>query len=141
MSAMRSHKGFSLIEVLVAFVILSLVATALFRLFSGALGNAAAANDWSRAMLVAETQLTVAASTQPLREASDQGNDADGRLRWQTKVAPYDPPSTPDDIARASETMPTRLYRVSVDVHFPGDNGKERTISLSTLKIAQRNPP
>jgi len=133
--------GFSLLEVLVAFVILSLVATALFRLFGGALGNAAAADEWSRAALVAETRLTIAANVQPLREASDQGNESDGRVRWETKVAPYDPPSTPDDIARASETMPTRLYRVTVNVHFPSDNGGERTVSLATLKLAQRNPP
>jgi general secretion pathway protein I len=133
-------EGFSLLEVLVAFVIVSLVATALFRLFGGALGNAAAADEWSRATLVAETRLTMAANVQPLREASDQGNEGDGRIRWETKVAPYDPPNTPDDIARASETMPTRLYRVSVDVHFPSDNGGERTVSLATLKLAQRNP-
>ncbi len=134
-------RGFSLLEVLVAFVIISLVATALFRLFGGALANAAAANEWSRAMLVAETRLTVAANAQPLREAVDQGNDTDGRIRWESKVTPYDPPSTPDDIARASETMPTRLYRVSVDVRFPSDNGGERKISLTTLKLAARNPP
>jgi len=134
-------RGFSLLEVLVAFVIISLVATALFRLFGGALANAAAANEWSRAMLVAETRLTVAANAQPLREAVDQGNDSDGRIRWESKVTPYDPPSTPDDIARASETMPTRLYRVSVDVRFPSDNGGERKISLTTLKLAARNPP
>jgi prepilin-type N-terminal cleavage/methylation domain-containing protein len=35
--------GFSLLEVLVAFVILALVATALFRLFGGALSNASGA--------------------------------------------------------------------------------------------------
>ena len=134
-------RGFSLLEVLVAFVIISLVATALFRLFGGALANAAAANEWSRAMLVAETRLTVAANAQPLREAVDQGNDSDGRIRWESKVTPYDPPSTPDDIAHASETMPTRLYRVSVDVRFPSDNGGERKISLTTLKLAARNPP
>ena len=134
-------EGFSLLEVLVAFVIVSLVATALFRLFGGALGNAAAADEWSRATLVAETRLTMAANVQPLREASDQGNESDGRVRWETKVAPYDPPNTSDDIARASETMPTRLYRVSVDVHFPSDNGGERTVSLAMLKLAQRNPP
>ena len=67
--------------------------------------------------------------------------EGDGRIRWETKVAPYDPPSTPDDIARASETMPTRLYRVSVDVRFPSDNGGERTVSLSTLRLAARTPP
>jgi len=36
--------------------------------------------------------------------------------------------------------MPTRLYRISVDVTFPGDDGKERTLSLSTVRIGQRNP-
>jgi len=134
-------EGFSLLEVLVAFVVLSLVATALFRLFGGALGNAAAADEWSRATLIAETRLTMAANVQPLREGSDQGNESNGRVRWETKVAPYDPPNTSDDIAHASETMPTRLYRVTVDVHFPSDNGGERTVSLATLRLAQRNPP
>jgi len=36
--------------------------------------------------------------------------------------------------------MPTRLYRISVDVRFPGLNGRERTLTLSTLKIGARNP-
>src|SRR4051812_28067937 len=88
--------GFSLLEVLVAFVILSLVATALFRLFGGALGNASAANEWSRALLVAQTHLAVAANALPLRESADQGAEADGRIRWETKVAPYTPPNTTD---------------------------------------------
>ena len=54
-------RGFSLIEVLAAFVILALVATALFRLFSASLNNASASEEWSRALQVAESQLEVAA--------------------------------------------------------------------------------
>jgi prepilin-type N-terminal cleavage/methylation domain-containing protein len=53
-------RGFSLLEVLVAFVILSLVATALFRLFSGALQNVSAADEYTRAVLVAESVLATA---------------------------------------------------------------------------------
>ena len=53
----RGARGFSLIEVLAAFVILALVATALFRLFGDSLRNASAAEDWSRALLVAESRL------------------------------------------------------------------------------------
>lgn len=134
------ENGFSLLEVLVAFVILSLVATALFRLFGGALGNAAAASDWSRALLVAETRLAVAANAQPLREGADQGMESDGRIRWETKVTPYTPPNTTDDLERASEALPTRLFRVTADVRFPSDNGGERVVSLSTLKLGARNP-
>ena len=133
--------GFSLLEVLVAFVIVALVATALFRLFGGALANAAAASEWSRALLVAESRLAQASLAQPLREGSDQGSEYDGRIRWSANVAAYDPPNTPDELARVSGTSLTRLYRVSVDVRFAADNGGERVLSLSTLRLAARNPP
>jgi len=46
----RHARGFSLLEVLVAFVILALVAGALFELFGGALRNAGAAGEWTRAL-------------------------------------------------------------------------------------------
>jgi general secretion pathway protein I len=133
-------RGFSLLEVLVAFVILSLVATALFRMFGGALGNAAAAEEWSRALLVAQTRLAAAAAALPLRESVDQGSEIGGRVRWETKIAPYTPPNTTDDLERASEALPTRLYRVSIDVRFPSDNGRDRVVSLATLKLGARNP-
>jgi len=141
-SAQRAHTGgFSLLEVLVAFVILALVATAVFRLFGGALNNAAAADEWSRALLVAESQLAFAANGKTLREGTDQGTESDGRIRWQTVVAAYNPPNTPDELERASDALPARLYKVSVDVRFPGDNGRERVVSLSTIKLGARSPP
>ena len=84
--------GFSLLEVLAAFVILSLFATSLFGLFSGALGNASAADDWSRALLVAQSRLATVASTQPLVEAADSGSEDEGRIRWDSRVAPWEPP-------------------------------------------------
>ncbi len=133
-------RGFSLLEVLVAFVILALVATALFRLFGGALNNAAAADEWSRALLVAETRLAVAANAFPLREGSDQGTEKDTLLKWQTKVEPYVTPDTSPELAQASESSPTRLYRITAEVHFPSDLGKDRVVSLSTLRLAARNP-
>ena len=139
-STHRAVQGFSLLEVLVAFVILSLVATALFRLFGSALNNATAASEWSRALLVAETQLAMAANTLPLREGVNQGTEPDGRVRWEARVTPYTPVNTTDDLERASETLPNRIYRVAVDVYFAGDNGRERTVSVATLKLGARNP-
>ena len=133
--------GFSLLEVLVAFVIVALVATALFRLFGGALRNAAATDEWSRALLVAESRLALAAHAQPFREGADQGAEFDGRIRWRTNVAPYQTPNTSDDLTRLSDQSPTRLFRVSVDVSFPSDSGRDRVLSLSTLRLAGRNPP
>jgi general secretion pathway protein I len=135
-----SMRGFSLLEVLVAFIIVALVVTALFRLFGGALGNASAADEWTRALLVAQSRLELAAAAQPLREGSDAGTEADGRIAWRTSVAPYVAPDANPDLEQASQSFPTRLYRVTVDVRFPGAVRGERSLSLTTVRIGMRNP-
>jgi general secretion pathway protein I len=131
-------RGFSMLEVLVAFVILALVGTALFRLFSGALTNAAAADDYSRAVLVAESVLAEAAGTHPLRESAQSGSADDGRIEWTTRVTPYVAPQVNPDAQSASELLPIRLWRVVADVRFGAPNGKPRTLTLATLRVGAR---
>ena len=46
--------------------------------FSGSLRNASAADEWSRALLLAESQLDLAASVQPLKETTESGSDVSG---------------------------------------------------------------
>jgi general secretion pathway protein I len=138
--ALRRHHGFSLLEVLVAFVVLALVAGALFQLFGGALRNAGAADDWSRALLVAESRLEEAASAQPLQAASAAGTEDGGQIEWHTSVEPYIPTDTDPELEHASDVMPTQLYRVRVEVTFPG-NARSRSVSLATVKLGARNPP
>jgi general secretion pathway protein I len=137
-AAPRGSRGFSLLEVLAAFVILALVGTALFRLFGGALVNASAAGDWSRAVLVAESRLAEAATADPLRETTDRGSVDDGRITWETRVLAYTPPDVPPDVERVSQNMATRLFRVEVDVRFRGDNGAERSLTLATVQLARK---
>jgi len=123
--------------VLVAFVVLSLVATAVFRLFSGALGNASAAEEYSRAVLIAQSvESEVEAGT--LREGTQAGEADDGRVRWTVQVSPYEAPDVNPDLARVSETLPLRMYRIVTTVSFPSPNGGQRNISLSTIRLGAR---
>jgi general secretion pathway protein I len=126
--------------VLAAFVVLALVATALFELFGGALRNMAAADDWSRAVLLAESRLAEAASTRPLRETTANGDADDGRVKWQARVVPWEAPGVEAELARVSETMTTRLYRIEVDVTFPGLAQGDRRFSLATVRVAEKDP-
>ena len=135
-NALRPHRGFSLLEVLAAFVILSLVATALFRLFGGALGNAGVAEDASRAVLVAQSRLDAARGA--LKAGSDSGTEDDGRIAWTTRVEPWEPADTPAPLGAAAQILPTQLWRVSVEVRYPGAGGRERTLELATVKLARR---
>ena len=140
MTGRHRTAGFSLLEVLAAFVILALVATALFRLFSGSLSNASAAEEWSRALLLAESQLDMAASAQPLKESTDRGTDSTGTIQWETSIVAYSPPDVSPDAERAAELLGTRLLRVTTEVRFPAALKGERALSLTTIKLAQRVP-
>ena len=136
----KRDRGFSLLEVLAAFVILALVATALFRLFSASLNNVSAAEEWSRALLVAESQLEIAAATQPLRTLDEAGVDESGKVRWTSKVEPYTVPDIDQELERASDALSMRLYRVKVDVTFDGADGRSRALSLATMRLGPKNP-
>ena len=133
--------GFSLLEVLVAFVILALVGTALFQLFGGALRNASVADEYSRAALVAESRLAAAAvENTPLREGGDQGTTDDGKYSWETKIEAYVPPGTTADQDRLAQSAAVRLFRISVSVSWPGMAGAQRSISLATVRLAAKQP-
>jgi general secretion pathway protein I len=141
MNATRRQAGFSLLEVLVAFVILAIVGTMLSGLYSASLRNAGAAEDWSHATLLAESQLAAAAAVSPLREGTGSGTDADDRFTWTTAVTPYLPTDVPDTLLNTSANLPTRLLRVSVNVTFPTALGASRTITLSTIKMVRKDLP
>ena len=132
--------GFSLLEVLVAFVILALVGTALFRLFCGALASLGGRGMEPRA-LVAEACSPAAASAMPLREGSEQGTEEDGRMRWKTKVEPYHAARTPPELERASETMPTaRLPRQRGGRVSGRRPARSATFALATRASAPQGP-
>jgi general secretion pathway protein I len=133
--------GFSLLEVLVAFVILALVGTALFQVFGGALNNAAVAEEYSRAALLAESRLADAAvENSPLREGGDQGSSEDGKYNWVTRIEPYVAPDSTPDQQRLIEMTSVRLWRISVTVSWPGAFGNQRSLSLATVRLASRQP-
>ena len=137
--ARSRSRGFSLLEVLVAFVIISLVATAIFRLFSGALANAGVAEEYSRAVLIAQS-VQAEALVGSLRQETRSGDADDGRVQWSVQIAPYDPPNTNPDMQRASENLQVRLYRVVTKVTFAAPNGGQRSVALATIRLGAKEP-
>jgi len=135
-----SAAGFSLLEVLVAFIILALVGTALYELFGGALNNASAADEYSRAALFAESRLTAAAVETPLREGGDQGVSEDGKYAWARKIEPYVAPGTTAEEDRLGQLAAVRLWRISVTVSWPGTLGNQRSVSLASVRLARKQP-
>jgi general secretion pathway protein I len=118
--------GFTLLEVLVALVVLATVVVAILQLFGGGLRLARAAGDHADAALLASAKLADL-EPGPLVEGETEGTE--GPYRWVRRVAlapallPLEP-ETPEGVR-------LRLARVSVEVRW----GPSRRFELATLRV------
>jgi len=76
------QSGYTLIEVLVAFMILALALTVLLRIFSGGLRNVSVSSDYAIATLIAESRLAGAGIDVPLILVTTEGGLAAIQWDW-----------------------------------------------------------
>jgi prepilin-type N-terminal cleavage/methylation domain-containing protein len=117
--------GFTLIEVLVALVLLSVAVVAALQLFGGGLRLARASGDQLEATLLASAKLAETA-LETLEEGTTDGTEGD--YRWVRRVT-LDPELLPA-AADAAQVGSVRLARVSVDVRW----GRNRHVEMVTLR-------
>ena len=82
---MKRSRGFSLLEVLVALVIMSFALAAILQLFQTGLRNVDLSEQYWRAAIHARSQLALVGVTIPVEEGSYDGEFDDG-YRWQLHV-------------------------------------------------------
>lgn len=128
---MRSNfrnSGYTLIEVLVAFMILALALTVLLRIFSSGLRNVSVSSEYAHAVLVAESQLASTGITSVLQPGETRGDDG-GDFTWTRVVTTYTP--FPDDYQNVARVP---AYHVTVTVEWP-HAGSMRQVKLSSIRL------
>ncbi|SDU36116.1 prepilin-type N-terminal cleavage/methylation domain-containing protein [Halopseudomonas salegens] len=127
----RRERGFTLLEVLVAFVVATLLLTVLLRAFSSGLTGLARVDRLSMAALVAQSRLAEVGVTEPLQPGTYQGSeDTDYEFSWEVDIRPLD-----WEYAGLLSDQSRVLYRVEVRVTWPSVRG-EQTFVLMTLRNA-----
>ena len=116
-------RGFSLLEVLVAFAILGLTLGVLMNVFSGGLRNLGDGSHYTRAVLDAQSRMAEIGLSQPLVPGETSG-DVDATYRWSARVVPL----------ALSPSGNVSLYQVDVTVKW-GEGAAQRAVSLQTLKL------
>ncbi len=125
----RRLKGFTLIEVLVAFSILSLTLSALFALLSAGTRNTRVADEYGRAVVWAESKLAQLGVSEPLRSGVSRGRfDAD--YQWELRVE-----KRPLQEVVLFADYEWDLLDVTLRVWWQS-MGRERDLSLSTVRLA-----
>ncbi|WP_432471307.1 type IV pilus modification PilV family protein [Amphritea sp. HPY] len=136
----RRARGFSLLEVLVAFVVLSLSLGIILQIFSLSSRITRTSEVYQQALLVAESKMAELLSEPFIEPGRDDGSyddrDHDGvmlDMQWQTEVSDYE---FPDDPPVDNQSLQPYLIEVSVSW---GDGAKAQNITLSTIRLERQH--
>lgn len=124
----RRMHGFSLLEVLVAFIVLGVLGGTLLQFFQGSLRNVSRSAEYTHATLLARSRLAELEAIHDLRPGSYQGEYPDG-YRWQLNLSPY---------ATAGDSADSKLTGLYAELQIGwGLPGNDRQLEFTTLLLSQ----
>ena len=137
-SAKYLTQGFSLLEILVAFMLLAMAMGVLMQIFSRGVTGATLADRYARATMYAESKLAGIGIEEELKESALAGK-FDDDFSWTLVVRPYQDPVPKDQsVVDFEKLMPTQLYEIDLKVSFIADDHRERLVNLSTLRLGPK---
>ena len=132
MTPRRACRGFSLLEVLVAFTILAMLLAALFQVFSAGLNAARAGDRFTRAAVIAQSRLAAVGMVEPLQEGVSSGS-TDDTYHWRVTVGEY----LDDQLPLIDAVL--QPLTVVVEVYWE-EGGNARSVSLTSMLLGPRQP-
>lgn len=121
----RRARGFSLLEVVAATLLLAIAFTALLKVAGGSMQLTHNADDHSQAAMWARSLLDTVDITTPLQTGRSEGR-FDDSYRWRLVVTPWSP-------AQAGQNVSVRMVKLDLDVLW-GPKLRERSAHFSTLR-------
>ena len=128
----RRARGFTLIEVVVAFLLLSIVMSTAFELFTTGMRRASDLEERSKALVLAQSRLAAAGIEQQLKESAVAGQTDDGVYQWTVTIA-----KSTEGQADPGQPIQTAygLFRIDVVVKWRGADGRDHSLELATLEL------
>ncbi|WP_345294523.1 type II secretion system protein XpsI [Luteimonas vadosa] len=130
------QRGYTLIEVLVAFAVLALALTLLLGTLSGASRQVRWSADAGRAALHAESLLAQTGVGEVLQPGRRDGEFEAGRYRWTLEVAPYQDPARPSPAT--VDPFAPRLLQLRLLVTW-GDGGPRENLVVDSLRLVPQD--
>ncbi len=119
--------GFTLLEILAAFVIFAVAYVTLLQIFGGGVRSTILSQEYTEAILLAQSKIAELGMEEPLGTGGDDG-DFDEKYRWELEVTQWESGGSV-----SSGGYQTELLHVSLTVLW-GNGDRENRATLETLR-------
>lgn len=141
----RRHKGFSLLEILVAFAIMAVALTIVLRIFGAGVNTAVISEEYNLAVQIAESILARTGVETPLQAGESAGTEAD-KYAWLVRITPVaEPPAAGRRFQSRQDQSPAqpsrKLMKVSVRVSWGDAAERQRSVQLDSLRMIEEPVP
>jgi len=128
----RSSRGFTLLEVMLAFVVFALSFATVLEIMAGSMRSVRRASDDTQVALFAQSIIDLVGTEIPVEEGQFNGTGMD-RYQWRLDIYLYE--ATDEDIRtqELAEMSGIELYRVDLDINWETGR-RERDLHFSTIR-------
>lgn len=135
----RGAAGFTLLEVMLAFVIFALSFATVLEIMAGSMRSVRRASDDTQVALLAQSVMDLVGTEIPIEEGQFSGTGMD-RYQWQLGIYLYE--ASGDDVGtqELAEMSGVELYQVDLDIDWEVGRG-QRNLHFSTIRSILANRP
>ena len=134
MIVLSKSKGFSLLEILVAFTIMAVALTVILRIFGSGVNNAVISEEYNVAVQMAESLLARTGVDAPLVIGETSGVEVD-KYQWLVRVNLLSQtPVTNTNTLQNESAQVSSVFAVTVIVAWGNDGRSLRSVELHSLK-------
>lgn len=126
------QSGFTLLEVLLAFVVFALSFAVILEILAGSTRSTVRARDYSEAALLAQSLIDMVGTDIPLEEGN-VGGESPGGIDWVMNISTYQPMFEDDRTPEIAELTGTRLFWIDLDLEW-GAERNVRQVHFSTVR-------
>lgn len=128
----RTSGGFTLLEVMLAFVIFALSFATVLEIMAGSMRSVSRANDDTEVALFAQSIMDLVGTEIPIEEGEYSGTGMD-RYQWQLDIYLYDSVEDDDGTLELAELSGVELYKIVLDIDW--DTGRrQRELQFNTIR-------
>ena len=128
------QQGFTLLEVLAACVVFTIVFTALIQVLSGSIRNTQRSRELTEVAFWAQHYMDTLTLERPLQEGSDQG-DFDDKYSYESFISLYEPEQIDPEIL---EQVSIDMLVVELTIYW-GPQDRQRQARFVTMRSLDRN--